>query len=501
MLATEQDLEKVCTNNRTGTLCGKCATNFAPVVNTDTFQCVECRPEQEKYNWLIFLITEYVPITIFFFIVIIFNISVTSGPANAFVFFAQTITPIVKLQADRSIPLSSFARALQTSYTIPYNIWNLNFFRSVLPPFCISRHITVLQYISTEYISAFYPFLLVTVFYIAVSLYSRGIQPLVCLFQPIHRCFLKFRNIWNLERSVLHSLATFLLLSYTKFTLVSFILLKSAPLVNSTGSVQATVVYYDGSVEYLSKEHIPYVVVSVVVLFVFVILPPVILIMPSINHGLQKLIKKYIKIEHDLPFFNLGPSWQQFLNAFHGCYKDGTGQDENHAQHTSNTTDLRWFAGAYFLLRLVSFAIYAFAMDWFLQMVLQQVLYTVSLFGFAVLRPYKKDIYNNVDSAVFANLAIINTLLMYNFYYVHESFPVLMIVQYILIICPLFFISAYVIHYLAKKHSSGIKRQLKKTLPTKLCFKEEVEGENEDTQSFLSMLASRVVLTVFWNIR
>lgn len=444
-LASEQDLEKVCTNNRTGTLCGKCATNFAPAVNTDTFQCVECRPEQEKYNWLIFLITEYVPITIFFFIVIVFNVSVTSGPANAFVFFAQTITPIVKLQADRSIPLSSFARALQTSYTIPYNIWNLNFFRSVLPPFCISQHITVLQYISMGYISAFYPFLLVTVFYITISLYSRGIQPLVCLFRPIHRCFLKFRNIWNLERSVLHSLATFLLLSYTKFTLVSFVLLKPAPLMNSTGSVQAKVVYYDGSVEFLSKEHIPYVVVAYVVLFLFVILPPFILIMPSIGHGLHKVIQKYFKTELDFPNLNLGPHWQQFLNAFYGCYKDGTGQDEN---HTEQTSDLRWFAGAYFLLRLASFVIYAFATDWFLQMMLQQVLYTVSLFGFAVLRPYKNDIYNNVDSAVFANLAIINTLLMYNFYHVPESFLVLVIVQYILIICPLFFISAYVIRYL-----------------------------------------------------
>ena len=485
MLATEQDLEKICTNNRTGTLCGKCDTNFAPAVNTDTFQCVECLPQQEKYNWLIFLITEYVPITIFFFIVILFNVSVTSGPANAFVFFAQTITSIVKLQADRSIPLSSFAKALQTSYTIPYNIWNLNFFRSVLPPFCISRHITMLQYISTGYITAFYPFLLVTVFYIAVSLYSRGIQPLVCLFQPIHRCFLRFRNIWNLERSVLHSLATFLLLSYTKFTLVSFILLKPAPLVSSTGTVQATVVYYDGSVEFQSKEHIPYMVVSIVVLIVFVLLPPIILIMPSISHGLQKLIKMYTKRDRDLPTFNLGPSWQQFLNAFHGCYKDGTSHDENHAGHTSNITDLRWFAGAYFLLRLVMFAMYAFATDWFLQMVLQQILYTVSLFGFAVLRPYKKDVYNNVDSAVFANLAIINTLLMYNFYYESESILALVIVQYILIICPLFFISVYVIYYLVNKHGSGIKRCLKKTWPTKLWLAEEIVDENEDMQSFL----------------
>ena len=82
VLAVEQDLEKVCTNNRTGTLCGKCTTNFAPAVNTDTFQCVECQSQQEKYNWLIFLITEYVPITIFFFIVILFNVKNTNALAG-----------------------------------------------------------------------------------------------------------------------------------------------------------------------------------------------------------------------------------------------------------------------------------------------------------------------------------------------------------------------------------------------------------------------------------
>ena len=486
VLATELDLKNVCTNNRKGTLCGKCITNFAPAVNTDTFQCVHCPPQKEKYNWLIFLVTEYVPITIFFFIVVLFNVSVTSGPANAFVFFAQTITSIITLQADRSISLSNFARALQTSYTIPYSIWNLDFFRSVLPPFCISRNITMLQFISSGYVTAFYPFLLVTVFYITVSLYSHGVQPLVCLFQPIHRCFLKFRNIWNLERSVLHSLATFLLLSYTKFTLVSFILLRPAPLVNSTGRVQATVVYYDGSVEFLGKEHIPYMVVSVFVLIVFVLLPPIILIMPSISHSLQKLIKKYTQSERDFPTCNLGPSWQQFLNAFHGCYKDGTDYNENH-RHTLNTADLRWFAGAYFLLRLVSFAISAFATDWFLQMMMQQVVYTVSLLGFAILRPYKNDVYNNVDSAIFANLAIINTLLMYSYYEAKSFSPGMVAVLYILIVCPLIFISIYVIYYLVKKHGNSIKERLKNMWPTKLCFKEEVEDENEDTETFLQL--------------
>lgn len=491
-LSTEEDLNKICESGREGTLCGNCQHSSAPAVSTDEYQCVKCSDQEEKYNWLKYLLIEYVPITVFFLVVVLFNVSVTTGPANAFVFFAQMITSIIKLEANRSTnPSLHFAKVLQTIYSIPYNIWNLSFFRSVLPPFCIGRNITMLQYISIDYVTAFYPFLLVTVFYVTVSLYARGIQPIVCLFQPLHRCFLKFRSIWNLERSILHSLATFLLLSYTKFTLVSFYLLKPAPLVNSSGqmSTASTVVYFDGSVKFLSKDHRPYIVVSVVVLVVFVLLPPIVLIAPSINHGLRKYVKRYHtdSNEHNIPSCHIGPSWEQFLNAFQGCYKDGTGQDG-----TSNKTDLRWFSGAYFLLRLISFAIFAFATDWYLQMMMQQILYTISMLGFAVLRPYKKDIYNKIDTAVFANLAVINALLMYNYQYVTTSSSdviAVTVIQFILIICPLVFMTWYIFKYLLKKYARKISPYIRNVWPMKHCFRtgENVEVEEENTEDFLRL--------------
>ena len=47
-------------------------------------------------------------------------------------------------------------------------------------------------------------------------------------------------------RAMLHALATFLLLSYTKFSLVSFILLIPTPLLKH-GSTVRRVLYYDGT--------------------------------------------------------------------------------------------------------------------------------------------------------------------------------------------------------------------------------------------------------------
>ncbi len=52
-------------------------------------------------------------------------------------------------------------------------IWNLDFFRYLYPPFCISPHYSTLSVISFEYIIAFYPLVLVFLTYISIELYDK----------------------------------------------------------------------------------------------------------------------------------------------------------------------------------------------------------------------------------------------------------------------------------------------------------------------------------------
>ena len=67
---------------------------------------------------------------------------------------------------------------------------------------------------------------------------------------------------------------------------------------------------------------------------------------------------------------------------------------------------------------------------------------------FAIVRPYQDDFYNNFDAAIFSIIATINTLNVYiNFltaFKVHEDWPV--IVQFILIYCPLLYMIGSVIY-------------------------------------------------------
>ena len=469
--------------NRTGILCGHCKDGYGPVVNGD-FQCVNCSSSVSKYHWFFYLLTEFLPIVIFFFVVVFLNVSATSGPGNAFVFFAQVITTAFSLTGDGVIQIKSLTKAttaLKDLYTIPYEIWNLNFLHPFLPEFCLSSEITTLQLLSTGYITALFPLLLVVIFYLFVWLYSRGAKPIVCLCRPLHHCFARFRGIWNLERSVLHALATFLLLSYTKFSLVSFTLLTPTPLLHNDGSRDHFVLYYDGTIDFFSAKHAPYIIVSLIVLFTFVLLPPFILIVPSIIHLVRLCLQKAFKYEGNLLSYQVGSVTGQFMTAFYECYKDGTGGPSGRTDN--NKYDFRWFAGMYFIFRLMVFATFAFTPDWFLQYMILQLICTGGLLAFALLRPYKNDWYNKLDATMFAILSAINSLSMYNYFLaVLDKSPSAWVfsIQYILIMCPLAYMVIFVVQYLVRKYQGRAMRCFKRTWPFSKYFAGDDNEENGD---------------------
>ena len=431
--------------NRRGVLCGKCEDGYGPVVNSDSFKCKNCSASETKYHWAFYLLTEFLTITIFFIIIVFFNIGVTSAPANAFIFFAQILTTTLKIDGDGAILLhnvTSAASVLKDVYTVPYDIWNLNFFRPIMPEFCLSPHISTLQMLTLGYVTAAYPLILILIFSAIVWLYEGGVKPILCLCRPVHEWFATFRRKWNLnfKRSIIDAFATFLLLSYTKFTLVSLILLTGTPLFDNTGKVFASVLYYDGTIDYMSKQHTVYVISAILVLLTFVAIPPVILIVPSGIRNLEKILgRKLCNIQP-------GAKLQQFLNAFQGGYKDGT---EDRSRNTEKSQyDFRFFAGLYFVLRIILFLVYAFTPEWFMQFTLQQIVFMIAFLLFALFRPYKDDFYNKLDASIFVLLSGINTLTIYNYYFtiLHTSLSVwAFTIQYILIFTPLIYMAGFLI--------------------------------------------------------
>ena len=152
--------------NRKGILCGQCKEGYGPAVNSDQYKCVKCSTEEIRYSCIL---SEYLPITLALLIVIIFNISMTSGPANSFVFFAQVITTTFDVDADGLIvymSITSTAKVFKQMYTSIYGVWNLKFFLSFdWWLFCLGPNVTTVQILALNYFASLYFFFRLTIIF------------------------------------------------------------------------------------------------------------------------------------------------------------------------------------------------------------------------------------------------------------------------------------------------------------------------------------------------
>ena len=215
---------------------------------------------------------------------------------------------------------------------IPYTIWNLDFFRSL--PLNICLDLTTLQTLALDYAIAIYPLLLVVITYMVIELHARGCRVLVWLWRPFHRCCVRFTRAMDIQSSIVKAFATFLLLSYVKLLNATLDILLPVQLYHVSPNEDGSgwYVYYDASYQYLSYDHLPYAIMSITLFLVFGLCPLILLIAYPMS-CFQKCC--YGANNYAL---------RTFIDAFQGHYKDGT---------EPGTRDCRWFAGIYFLGRIM----------------------------------------------------------------------------------------------------------------------------------------------------
>ena len=418
--------------HRTGALCADCLNGYSPAFTSPSFDCVPCSDTAAKYHWLYYILAKFLLPTIFFMLVIVFRINMTSGPAHAFIFFAQILLTKPNVKYIPIQELNSPFEFFQDFYVIIYGLATLNFFYPLIPPTCLSPEIDVLKLIVLEYVVAVYPLVLILLIYITVKLYESGIRPVVCFCRPIHRCFAHLRRSWDLQRSLADAFGTFVILSYTKFIFVSIYFLLPTSLYDDHGAIMQYVLYFRGSTLFLSRDHIPYFLLGLIFSFFILLLPLLLLVYPL------RLLQNCLKLcccKECVP----GVRFTLLLNIFQGCFKDGT----------NGTRDCRYFAGLYLIFRIIIFVvIVATTPNWLLQFLVNQLLFMAGTLLFATVRPYSVDFYNNVDAIIFTILAAINTLSLYTNYLetldTHDVWS--LVLQYILIYCPLIYMVVYILH-------------------------------------------------------
>ena len=357
--------------NRNGTLCGECKDGYYPLANSFDMNCVKC--PNGKANWWKFALAAFLPLTIFYFIILFFKVNLSSSRLHGFVFFSQCASIPA---ATRVLFVSSMnAPKIQTSmrYMVSfYEIWNLDFFRSLKHQICLGTD--TLQTLTLDIVVGVYPLLLMVLTYLLIELHDRNFKPLVILWKPFGIVFRLFSSNWEIRTSLIDAFATFFLLSNVKFMSVSFDLL--APIkvyhLNYSGNYTYSLnLFYDATIPYFGHRHLPYAILAISVFVVFVLLPVLLLILYPFR-WFQK-------------FLNLFPvRWyilHTFVDSFQGIYKDGT---------EPGTCDCRWFASILFVSRLILMLVGGCTLNATYYPIAAVVLILVAILFIAV-QPYKTD--------------------------------------------------------------------------------------------------------------
>ena len=429
----------VCSNNRSQTLCGSCLDGHYVYANSPTYQCGQCNDALSKHGVLILIVSQYLPLTLMMCFIIFFDISLVDGPLNSFILFCQIFVTL-PLYDKTGLPTQGqhFASALLSITNFMYNIWDLKFFEQFVPHFCVLKVNSTLPVLIKEYVPAVYMLFLCVMFFNVVPwIYNCCARSRM---QTIQNCALKmermcirFRYHWSVKNSVIHSLTTFLVLSYARITLVTFILLTPSSLYGPGGQDsphQKRVVWLDGTMSYFGSDHLPYALSALFILIIFVLIPPLLLLsyplLPVLmtRLGVQDywIVKKLIinPLSKCVPIFD----------AFQSCYKD----------------EYRFFAGLLFVYRILALAVFAFTPTTALNLAWLHGFLLIVLLLHCTCQPYKKKWHNFIEASIFTILASLTLITFYRLFQAettdtptNASFWI----QIVLLYCPLVYFIVY----------------------------------------------------------
>ena len=440
--------DQVCgPSNSKGLLCGECQEGFAASTLFD-IECVNCT--DTSYGWLEYLVVEYLPASGFLLVIVTFGISIVSGPANAFIFFSQVTTAHTSVSLTQTMYGKQGIHNGTNTYTREtlsavlggiYDTMNLNFFRYFIPGFCLTKKLNKLEATAMNFTAAVYPLLFTVLLYVLIQLHARSFKPVICCWRPFQKWFTHFKKKVNSKTSVIDAFATFILLSYVKMLSVAqHLLLSVGHIYNGDGTkIPISVVYYDPNIQYFHGEHLPFVLLAILILLTFILIPFLVLILYPVK-AFQRCLTQCKMNSQAL---------RTFVEAFHGCYKDGT----------DGTRDCRYFAGFYFFLRIIVLSFSFLGILGFVAGSTFLYLFTALLFAFV--QPYKKKIYNVVDTLTFALLTIIYILIGFHAAFIlftgHPS-TFLLIITDLLYMLPLLYLIIFVVCRVLDRRTGCIQK-------------------------------------------
>ena len=391
--ANREELNEImCSYSRSGTLCGRCTDTSSVYYHSMQFKC-----ESDSLchlGWLFYILSELIPVTIVFLLIMFLNITFTSGLVNGFIFYSQVIEVVRLLSSDliRSSPTIKF---INNIYSLIYSSFSLDFFFHDNLSYCLWKTSKAIDMVAFKYVTLLYAFCLV----IFITVILKKCTMKCCYSYKLSRYFSWLTKYFSFHGNIIHALSAFLILCYAQCAQSSVLLLTSVTVYNKGSNLYKTLVYYDGEIEWFSVEHLPYALPAIFLSIFVLILPPILLIIYPLHNKVLSLLRiSETKCVQFLfrPLDKLKP----FFDSFQGCFKD----------------EFRFFSGLYFIYRffIMFNVLYNYLQDSFFFIEIQLLLMLVV---HAVCQPYKKRLHNIIDTLLFGNLAVIIAITYYNLTY------------------------------------------------------------------------------------
>ena len=315
-----------------------------------------------------------------------------------------------------------------------FGFLNLNFFEFDKLTFCLWKDANAMSILMVKYVTIFYAFFLV----LGTVLIIKVCGKFGCI------------RLSRLQYSVIQGLSAFVVMVYSQCIEISFSILNVTYIYNGTEK-SATVAFLQGNMDYFGSEHLPYALPALIFITIFSTFLPILLIAYPLCNKVTAFLRiqenSFIRFTSNLiPISKIKP----FLDSFQGSFKD----------------NYRFYAGLYFVYRTTILAS-RFAPTVNIILIILEIQILVMLTLHSVTWPYQKKIHNIIDTLLFADLAFIILLKLFEVIlserYHKKNSSVLMYLRLLFSCVPLIVIVIYFVVLVARKLIKKVYHWRRKT--------------------------------------
>ena len=305
--------------NRKGLLCGQCIYGYGPAAFSLEMKCVDCSMLSSGGAFILYLALEFIPITLFFIVVMITRLDVTAGPMLGYVIFCQSYVFGIEtkpfLVSHIFHHASGIYKILMHISLALSNVWLLRFAFIFSPPICVSANFTNIDLVQLGFVRPAIPVFLLAFICIVTELEKRNFKIVKFCWRHLKTIF-KWVPVQPVDgNALIRTFASFIFLS----SYVSNFAFLSAGIRNEIYEIDwstSYVLYFDPTIIPYSHKHFLYMTIPSISLIFLVLIPSFLLaVYPT---RLYSYLSKFLSQRKHLAITT-------FAEALHSCFRNGLG--------------------------------------------------------------------------------------------------------------------------------------------------------------------------------